>query len=132
MRTIDKEHIFTLWIPLILAITLYCLGDVLLKIGNIEIESTLASLFQMDFWFVFITNFPIIVAFSFAILSKFIMGYVLSKNPFGLSEGLFLAFSVILAFLLGIIIFNEDFTIINSMAIFIISIGIVMINSENE
>ena len=127
-----KGRFRSLWLPLIFAIFTYCIGDVLLKKGNIEIGSTLPSLFQITFWSAFISNLPIISAFVCALTSKLIMGYVLSRNPLGLSEGLFLALSVILTFILGIIIFNELVTWVDIVAICTISLGILLIYSNES
>ena len=127
-----KEKWLQFWFPMTLAILIYSLGDVLLKIGNIEINSTLLSILQGGFWVAFLTNFPIILAFTFALLSKLILGYILSRNPLGLSEGIFLAFTAILTFILGVVIFSESITSIDVVAIIFIALGILIVNFDIE
>jgi multidrug transporter EmrE-like cation transporter len=117
---------------MILAILTYCLGDVLLKIGNIEIESTLPSILKGGFWVAFFTNLPIISAFVFALISKLIMGFILSRNPLGITEGIFLALTAIFSFILGVLIFNENITTTDGVAICFIAIGIFIAYSDVE
>ena len=112
---------------MILAILVYCFGDVLLKIGNIEIESSFPSILRSGFWFALLTNLPIVFAFAFALLSKFIMGYILSKNPLGISEGFFLALTAIFTFIFGVVIFNESMTFTDVVAICFIALGIFVV-----
>ncbi|MFX1517142.1 MAG: hypothetical protein ACFFC6_12640 [Promethearchaeota archaeon] len=127
-----KEKWLPFWFPMSLAILIYSLGDVLLKMGNIEISSTLPSILQGDFWIAFITNFPIILAFVFALLSKLVMGYILSRNPLGPTEGVFLALTAILSFILGIVIFSESITLLDGVAIIFIALGILIVYFDIE
>lgn len=132
MNSRKNERLWVFWVPFSLAILIYCAADVLLKWGNIEINSTLNNLFQGEFWFIFLFNFSIIFAFVLALISKLIMGYILSKNPLGLSEGLFLGFSAMILFLLGIVFFNEAFTFQRAIAICTITVGIFLLYSRRS
>lgn len=128
-----KDGIFwNFWFPLFLAILIYCAADVLLKRGNIEIRGTLSSLFQGEIWLEFILNLTIITAFVLSLISKLIMGYILSKNPLGFSQGLFLGISAFLLFLFGIIFFNETLTFWKAVAICAITIGIFLLHSSGN
>jgi len=55
------------------------------------------------------------------------MGVVLSKNPLGISEGFFLAFSVMIVFVLGIILFTESVDYLNIVGIITIVVGIILV-----
>ncbi len=127
MNFTKRENFLHFWVPMILAILVYCSGDVLLKIGNIEIESSLPGVLKSGFWFAFITNLPIVLAFTFALLSKLIMGFILSKFPLGVSEGIFLALTSIITFIFGIIFFDENMTVLDGVAICFIALGIFMV-----
>ncbi len=127
-----KQRIWSLWIPITFGILTYCIGDVLLKMGNYELGSTLLSIFQSDFWVLFVSNIPIIAAFAFVIASKLIMGYVYAKNPFGLTQGLFLSISVVIAFIFSFSIFNELFTFIDVLGICAISLGIILVYTSKS
>ena len=128
----QRKKIADFWFPIIIAIIIYSIGDVLLKIGNIEVGSDFVSIFNANFWISFILNLQIVFAFISALISKLIMGFVLSKNPLGVSEGTFLAISAILTFLFGAIIFNEDIFLLDVFAISLISIGILLIFYQNN
>jgi len=132
MKIQDTERLKNFWIPMVLAIIIYCIGDVLLKMGNIELNSSFSSILQGEFWLSFIQNLPINLAFVSAITSKLLMGVILAKNALGLSEGIFLALTTILTFFLGIIIFEENFTPLNLVAIVLIAGGIVLVNYEEN
>jgi multidrug transporter EmrE-like cation transporter len=129
---LKEKRIWSLWLPMAIGIVTYCIGDVLLKVGNYELGSTFVSIFQGDFWVAFITNILIIFAFVFILASKLIMGYVYAKNPFGLTQGLFLAFSVIVAFILGYIIFSEMIAFTDVIAIAAISLGIILVYTSKS
>ena len=60
------------------------------------------------------------------------MGYVFAKNPFGLTQGLFLALSVIIAFIFGYIIFSEVIVFTDVIAIAAISVGIILVYSSKS
>ncbi|MFW9964745.1 MAG: hypothetical protein ACFFCX_14350 [Candidatus Sifarchaeia archaeon] len=117
----------TFWIPLISATIIYGVGDVLLKMGNMDIGSSFQRLLEGEFWLAFILSAPIIAAFGFALLAKLIMGVVLSKNPLGISEGFFLAFSVMIVFVLGIIFFAESVDVLNIIGLITIVVGIILV-----
>ena len=117
----------TFGFPLSLAILFYCIGDVLLKIGNIEIGSDITNIFQGLFWIAFLSNMPIITSFILAIISKLLMGKVLSKNPLGITEGIFLAFTALMTFFLGVFIFQEKISLIDLVAISLIALGILLV-----
>jgi len=125
----------TFWIPLLIATVVYGIGDVLLKMGNMDIGSTFARLLEGEFWLAFVLSVPIIAAFGSSLLAKLIMGVVLSKNPLGISEGFFLAFSVMIVFVLGIILFTESVDYLNIVGIITIVVGIILVYSpitEND
>jgi multidrug transporter EmrE-like cation transporter len=117
----------TFWIPLIIATAVYGIGDVLLKMGNMDIGSTFERLLEGEFWLALIQSGPIIVAFAASLLAKLIMGLVLSRNPLGISEGFFLAFSVIIVFVLGIIFFAESVDYLNIVGLIVIVVGIILV-----
>ncbi len=132
MITMDKMKPYTkatFWIPLLIATTIYGIGDVLLKMGNMDIGSTFERLFEGDFWLAFILSVPIIAAFGSSLLAKLTMGIVLSKNPLGISEGFFLAFSVMIVFVLGIFFFGESVDYLNIIGLITIVVGIILIYS---
>jgi multidrug transporter EmrE-like cation transporter len=126
----QRTKVITFWLPLLIAIVLYSIGDILLKQGNIELATTFQSLLQSDFWAAFIINLSIIIAFSVALASKLVMGYVLAKNPFGLTEGLFLAFSVLLIFIFGVVFFKEQVDVTSFLGIIAIVVGIPLLYSS--
>jgi len=117
----------TFWFPLLIATAVYGVGDVLLKMGNMDIGSTFERLLEGEFWLAFIQSGPIIAAFGASLLAKLIMGIVLSKNPLGISEGFFLAFSVMIVFVLGIIFFAESVDYLNIVGIITIVVGIILV-----
>lgn len=119
----------TFWIPLLVATAIYGIGDVLLKMGNMDIGSSFERLLEGEFWLAFILSVPIIAAFGSALLAKLIMGVVLSKNPLGISEGFFLAFSVMIVFVLGIIFFAESVDYLNIVGLITIVVGIILVYS---
>ncbi|MHA1908081.1 MAG: hypothetical protein ACW98Y_12350 [Candidatus Thorarchaeota archaeon] len=119
----------TFWIPLLIATIVYGIGDVLLKLGNMDIGSTFERILQGEFWIALISSVPIIAAFGASFLAKLIMGVVLSKNPLGISEGFFLAFSVLTVFIMGISFFGETVDILNVIGIILIVIGILFVYS---
>ncbi|MFW9997535.1 MAG: DMT family transporter [Candidatus Odinarchaeota archaeon] len=127
-----KIKVVDFWLPLMLAIVLYSIGDALLKQGNVEIASTFQSLFQSDFWMALTSNLPIIFAFSCALASKLVMGYVLAKNPLGLSEGIFIALSVVLTFIFGVVFFKEQVDVSDAVGIIAIVGGILFLFSSYE
>ena len=102
---------------------MYALSDLLLKIGNTELNSSLSTIFQGNFLLNLFENINIVLAFCIAMFSKLVMGYVLSKNPLNISEGLFLALSVLITFLLGVIFFKENCNIKNIFGLIFIIIG---------
>lgn len=117
----------TFWFPLAIATVVYGVGDVLLKMGNMDIGSTFERLLEGEFWLAFIQSGPIIVAFGASLFAKLIMGWVLSRNPLGISEGFFLAFSVIIVFVLGIIFFAESVDYLNIIGLIAIVVGIILV-----
>ena len=119
----------TFWIPLLIATIVYGIGDVLLKLGNMDIGSTFERILQGEFWFALVSSVPIIAAFGASFLAKLIMGVVLSKNPLGISEGFFLAFSVLTVFILGISFFGETVNFLNVIGLILIVIGILFVYS---
>jgi len=119
----------TFWIPLLIATVVYGIGDVLLKMGNMDIGSTFERLLEGEFWLAFILSGPIIAAFFSSLLAKLIMGIVLSKNPLGISEGFFLSFSVMIVFILGVIFFTESVDYLNIIGIITIVVGIILVYS---
>lgn len=128
----DRRKLFALWIPLIIAVFAYALGDVLLKQGNMDLGSTLEGLLQGSFWFAFFMSLPIVLAFSLTISSKLLMGKVLSKNDLGTSEGIFLALSILLLFLFGIFFFTERANIQQLVGLFFVMGGILMVSSRED
>ena len=132
MNSLKKGYFWNFWFPLFIAILIYCTADVLLKRGNIEIRSTLPGLFQGIIWLELILNHTIIFAFALSLISKLIMGYILSQNPLGFSQGLFLGISAFLLFLFGIIFFNEALTFSKAIAIGAITIGIFLLHSNRN
>ncbi|MFX0151607.1 MAG: hypothetical protein ACFFAJ_12545 [Candidatus Hodarchaeota archaeon] len=132
MKSNKIEHAGTFWIPLFLAVLIFCIAEVLLKWGNIEINSTTSALFKGELWFRFLTNISIVIAFVLSLISKLIMGYILSKNPLGFSEGLFLGLSALTLFTLGIVFFYELLNIQKASAICIIAIGIFLLYSREN
>lgn len=132
MKSRKDGYFWNFWFPLFLAILIYCAGDVLLKRGNIEIKGTLSGLFQGEIWLEFFLNLTIIAAFVLLLISKLIMGYILSKNPLGFSQGLFLGSSAFLLFLLSMIFFNETLTFWKAIAICTITIGIFLLHSSEN
>ncbi|MHA2095894.1 MAG: hypothetical protein ACW98F_14840 [Candidatus Hodarchaeales archaeon] len=127
MKNYTKSTLVNYWLLLVLTVAIYSLGDAFLKIGNIEIESELPSLFTGSFWIALISNFSIIIALIFAFTSKLLMGVILSKHPLGLTEGTFLALSTIFAFIFGVTLFRETITVINLISIGMISFGIFLL-----
>ncbi len=127
MEKDKKEYILNFWFPLILAILIYCIGDVLLKIGNAELGFQLSGIFEEEFWVALIASLPIVSSFILAMTSKLIMGLVLSKNPLGITEGIFLALTAVITFFLGILIFGENLMSIDLVAISLIAIGILLV-----
>ena len=119
----------TFWIPLLVATVVYGVGDVLLKMGNMDIGSTFERLLEGEFWLAFIQSVPIIAAFGSSLLAKLIMGIVLSKNPLGISEGFFLSFSVMIVFVLGIIFFAESVDYLSIIGLITIVVGIILVYS---
>ncbi len=101
-------------LPLLVAVLSFALSDLLLKVGNIEFElgSFLSSFF--------------IIAIFLAFFSKIIMGYVLAKNPLGISEGIFIALAVLLAFIFGIWIFQENFNALKLIGLIFLIGGILL------
>lgn len=119
----------TFWFPLLIATAIYGVGDVLLKMGNMDIGSTFERLLEGEFWLAFILSAPIIAAFGLSLVAKLIMGVVLSKNPLGISEGFFLAFSVMTVFVLGIFLFAESVDYLNIAGLIAIVVGIILVYS---
>lgn len=117
----------TFWIPLFIATIVYGIGDVLLKVGNMDIGSTFERLLEGEYWLAFLLSVPIITAFGLSLGAKLIMGVVLSKNPLGISEGFFLAFSVLIVFMLGIFFFGETVDMLNVTGLIAIVIGIILV-----
>ncbi|MFX1482194.1 MAG: hypothetical protein ACFFCP_03290 [Promethearchaeota archaeon] len=128
----NRTRSLTLWIPLALAVVAYAFGDVLLKQGNIDLESTLESLFQGSFWIALLLSAPILAAFVFIMGSKLVMGVVLSKNQLGMSEGLFLALSVGLLTILGVAFFAETATTLQVIGLLLLMVGIVLVTDRKE
>lgn len=106
------------WIPLLVAVLFYALSDILLKVENIELGSSLSSFF--------------IIAMFLAFLSKIIMGYVLVKNPLGISEAIFIALAILFAFIFGIWIFQENINVVNFIGLIFLIGGIFLTFSNNE
>jgi len=119
----------TFWFPLLIATAIYGVGDVLLKMGNMDIGSTFERLLEGEFWLAFILSAPIIAALGLSLVAKLIMGVVLSKNPLGISEGFFLAFSVMAVFVLGIFLFAESVDYLNIAGLIAIVVGIILVYS---
>lgn len=119
----------TFWFPLLIATAIYGVGDVLLKMGNMDIGSTFERLLEGEFWLAFILSAPIIAALGLSLVAKLIMGVVLSKNPLGISEGFFLAFSVMTVFVLGIFLFAESVDYLNIAGLIAIVVGIILVYS---
>ncbi len=119
----------TFWFPLLIATAIYGAGDVLLKMGNMDVGSTFERLLEGEFWLAFILSAPIIAAFGLSLVAKLIMGVVLSKNPLGISEGFFLAFSVMTVFTLGILLFAESVDYLNTAGLIAIAVGIILVYS---
>jgi multidrug transporter EmrE-like cation transporter len=119
------------WIPLLLSVLFYTLSDVLLKIGNFELQTTLILLLKQEFLINFVSNLAIILALGLTVLAKIFMGIVLAKNPLGLSEGLFLGITALLLFISGITIFHEIITPIRVAGALLVSGGILLVYYEH-
>ena len=111
---------------------LFSISDVLLKEGNMQIQSTLQGLFQSEFWTAFFSNFLIIFSFVLAFSSKIAMGFVLARNPLAYSEGIFLGLSTLIIFIFGIILFNETLNLTKLVGIFLLITGIIVIHLPNN
>jgi multidrug transporter EmrE-like cation transporter len=127
-----RPRYITLWIPLFSAVIIYSFGDVLLKQGNMDLGSTIESLLQGSFWLALILSFPIIIAFVLTFASKMIMGVVLSKNDLGVSEGLFLALSVGILFILGVIFFSETANPFQFIGLILLMLGILLVSDRED
>ena len=132
MTMAQKHRYFILWLPLVIAIILYVFGDALLKQGNMDIGSTIESLLQGSFWIALILSIPIVLALGLTFTSKIVMGVVLSKNDLGISEGLFLAMSVVGLFLFGILFFSEVATIPQIIGIILLIGGTILVTDKDE
>jgi multidrug transporter EmrE-like cation transporter len=108
---------------------MYGIGNVLLKLGNMDIGSKFERFPQGEFWFALVSSVPIIATFEVSFLTKWIMGIVLSKNPLGISEGLLLAFSALTVFILGISFFGETVNFLNVIGLILIVIGLLFVYS---
>lgn len=120
MNITKNSKFIRLWIPLLVAVLFYALSDILLKVENIELGSSLSSFF--------------ITAMFLSFFSKIIMGYVLVKNPLGISEGIFIALAIVFAFIFGIWIFQENFNVLNFIGLIFLIGGILFIffNKDND
>jgi multidrug transporter EmrE-like cation transporter len=132
-----NSQLIKFWIPLLVAVLTYAISDLLLKVGNTELDSSLTNLFQGNFLFNLLGNVSFIIALCLAFFSKIVMGYVLTKNPLGISEGFFLAFSILITFSFGIWIFQESTNILNVIGLVLIIVGIFItyyykISDENQ
>ncbi|MHA1863739.1 MAG: hypothetical protein ACTSWA_08210 [Candidatus Thorarchaeota archaeon] len=128
----EKHRYITLWAPLILAIVFYIIGDVFLKVGNMDIGSTIGSLLQGSFWIALILSIPIVLAFGLTFASKIVMGVVLSKNDLGTSEGLFLAMSIAGLFVFGILFFSEVVSTNQIIGVILLIGGIILVSDREE
>lgn len=117
MNITKNSKFIRFWIPLLVAVLSYALSDLLLKVGNIELGSSLSSFF--------------IIAIFLAFFSKIIMGYVLAKNPLGISEGIFIALAILFAFIFSIWIFQENINVLNFIGL-IFLIGGIFLTSFNK
>jgi multidrug transporter EmrE-like cation transporter len=127
-----RPRYITLWIPLFLAVIFYSFGDVLLKQGNMDLGSTIESLLQGSFWIALFLSLPVIIAFALTFASKMIMGIVLSKNDLGVSEGLFLALSVGILSILGVIFFNETANRFQILGLILLIVGILLVSDRED
>ncbi|MFW9850524.1 MAG: hypothetical protein ACFFF4_15440 [Candidatus Thorarchaeota archaeon] len=127
-----KRRYLSLWVPLLLSVVIYSLGDVLLKQGNTDIGSTIHRLLEGSFWVAIILSAPILFAFALTFASKLVMGVVLSKNDLGVSEGLFLALSVGTLFIMGVIFFAESATPFQLAGLMMLIVGIILVSDRED
>lgn len=120
MNITKNSKFIRFWIPLLVAVLSYALSDLLLKVGNIELGAPLSSYF--------------IIAIFLSFFSKIIMGYVLAKNPLGISEGIFIALAILFAFIFGKWIFQENINVLNFIGLIFLIGGIFLIflNKDND
>ncbi len=117
-------------ISIFIASFVYVLSQYIFKLVGMSDNFSYIKLLNTTFLFNFYTSMPVILTLLLAFVSNLIMGTVLSNQPFGYSQSLFLSLVTALSVLVGIIFFSDYFTLQNLVGFGLLIIGMFLIEKN--
>lgn len=117
-------------VSIFIASSIYVFSQYIYKLVGMNEHFSYIKLLNMTFLLNFYTSVPVVLALGLAFISNLIMGTVLSNQPFGYAQSLFLSLVTALSVLVGIFIFNDYLTVQNLIGFALIIIGIFLIEKN--